>query len=454
MSAVTKSETRPAGTALADGFELSRLPGAGNAAVGALRTAARDAFLAAGLPGRRDEAWRYTSLSGLGRESFALPDGKAGTLDVAALEARVLDDVEDALRLAFVDGVFSPALSTGALDAVEGVSIRLLDTVLADGNGLQPGEIVTVEESPLAALSTALMSGGLGLAVPAGVAVERPVHVVFVTTKPGLMTSPRLLIELGDDAKLTVMESYTSLTDAAVFTNAVVEVSLGAGAELGHYKLQNESPAGYHISTQGVVVGDNASYDNFILTLGATLSRNQIRAELGTASLCHLNGGYMIHDRQLADTSSFIHHAQPDANSHQVYKGVIDGQAHGVFAGKIRVAPDAQRTDGYQLNRALLLSDTAEINAKPELEIFADDVKCSHGATAGSLDEDWLFYLRSRGIPLAEAQALLVGAFIEEALETVNHEGVRAALSTHVAAWRGRNMPSSLPADAGAEAIE
>jgi Fe-S cluster assembly protein SufD len=247
---------------------------------------------------------------------------------------------------------------------------------------------------------------------------------------------PRVLILAGRNSHATVVESHVGLGDRPYFSNLVSEVTLREGAVLGHYKLQNEQPGAFHLAATQVRLDSRSTYDGFVLSLGARLSRNEIRAHLGGGEIeCRLNGAYAVAGDQHVDNTTFIDHAAPGSRSREVYKGVLDETARGVFQGKILVRPHAQKTDGHQLNRALLLSRGAEVDSKPELEIYADDVKCSHGAAIGEIDEDQLFYLRARGIDRMTARAILVEAFLGEVLDEIRLDAAREAYRGLLAGW-------------------
>ena len=291
------------------------------------------------------------------------------------------------------------------------------------------GRVAEGGDQPFLGLNTAFMQDGLVLRLAPGVVVERPIRMVFLTdpdSGAAVAAHPRNLVLAEDNSQATLVEIHRGADGAEYFTNAVTEIAVGAGARLHHYKLQDEGDRALHLANLQVSLGRDATYDNFILSLGARLARNDIRAALAATGIdCRLSGAYVARGSQHMDTTSFIDHAEPDCRSREVYAGVLDGRSRGVFQGKILVRRDAQRTDGHQLNRALLLSKGAEIDSKPELEIYADDVKCSHGATAGEIDAEALFYLRSRGIGEDEARALLIEAFLLEALEEIGDESVR-----------------------------
>jgi Fe-S cluster assembly protein SufD len=425
------------------------LPGAGLPWLDRLRGRALERFAQAGFPTPRTEAWKYTNLKELVRTSFA-PAGAKGTANVDLLPT-VMPAGGTPYRLVFVDGALRPELSL-ADGLPDGVVLDGLARLLAGNPALVEEHLGRIEDDgagALAALNGAFLADGLILLVPPGVRLERPVEAVFLGnggSGEGTPTAhhPRLLVSVGRGAEATLVEHHAGIGTGAYFSNVVSEVSVGDGARLHHYKIQAEGEQAFHVATLFTRLGRDASYDNFALTLGARLSRNELRPVLaGTGTECRLSGAYLIHGDQHADTTGVIDHAVPHGTSRQVHKGVIDGRARAVFQGKIVVRPDAQKTDGYQLNRALLLSDHAEIDSKPELEIHADDVKCSHGATAGELDDDQLFYLRARGIGIEEARNLLIEAFLLEAVDEIRDETVRRAFGARVRDWLEARRPAA-----------
>lgn len=398
-----------------------RLPGGRTPWVAKLRAEAAETFRAQGLPGRRIEAWHYTDLGVLAQLGFT----EALTL---ADEAPALPPARAAHRAVFVDGRFAPALSqlpggatplAEALDATEG---RL-------GALAQP--------LPMVALNTMLFEDGLVLDVPAGVDAGEMELLSFAThAGRAIAFHPRHLIRLGEGAKLTLIDTSLGEAEATYLHNPVYEIAVAEGAELTHVRIQREGRSGFQLSTVLATVQAGGTYDNFTLNAGGRLVRNEIHVALqGPKAACHMNGAQLVAEGQHADTTTFLDHAAPDCPSRQTYKTVLAGRSRGVFQGKILVRQAAQRTDGYQMNQALLLSDDAEINAKPQLEIYADDVKCSHGATVGALDEAQLFYLRARGIPAQQARAMLVEAFLTEAIEGVTNPLAQAALSEAISGW-------------------
>ena len=399
------------------------LPGGRTDWVAALRGEAAERFRAQGLPGRRVEAWRYTDLAPVAALGFT----EALTL---AEENPALPAQRAPHRAVFVDGRFAAGLS----NLPDGFAVRSLAADLDAARGLLGA---LDEPVPMVALNTMLFEDGLFLEVPAGLdaGVIELLSIASHTERP-IAFHPRHLIRLGAGAKLTLIETSTGPAGAAYLHNPVFEIAVAEGAMLSHIRIQREGRAGFQLATVLAAIEAGGTYDNFTLNAGARLVRNEIHAALrGPKAACHMNGAQLVADGQHADTTTFLDHAAPDCASRQTYKTVLAGRSRGVFQGKILVRQAAQRTDGYQMNQALLLSEEAEIDAKPQLEIYADDVKCSHGATVGALDEAQLFYLRSRGIPAATARSMLVEAFLTEAVEGVTDETAQAALDEAVAGW-------------------
>lgn len=391
-------------------------------------------FARAGLPTGRVEAWKFTNLRGLDKLSFG-PAPDAAGIPIDAIPT-ALDEVTP--RLVFVAGQYRADLSrVGALP--DGV---LLDSLSAAMNR-DPSLVDNLSDKGNAfrALNNAFLSDGAFLRVADGVRVASPIELVFVAATNGDQTAmwhPRLLIEIGAGAEATIVEHHVGAGAGTYVSNVAGDVTVGKGGRLHHYKLQAEGMDGVHLADMHTVLADDAVYDGFVLNLGAKLARHEARLILdGQHVEARISGAYAIGGHQVSDITTLIDHAKPHGTSREVVKGVIDGQAKGVFQGKIIVRPDAQKTDGHQLNRALLLSDNAEINAKPELEIYADDVKCSHGATAGELDEQQMFYLRARGIPRDAARVLLIGAFLDEALDEIRNEQVRDYFRAQAETWMG-----------------
>jgi Fe-S cluster assembly protein SufD len=412
------------------------LAGAGLQWLDGLRRDGLARYRTLGLPGPRVEAWKYTNLTRMGRMKFA-PSVLAIPPSLDRVPAGAL--AIDAPRLVLVNGCLRSDLSD--IDALpEGFRIAdFREAIEAEPARFEAllGRGATGHDMPMLALNTAFLSDGLAIEVADGVDVKSPVHIVSVgvgDTDP-VAFHPRHLIVLGDGAAATIYESHIGL-DGAYLSNGVTEIALGTDAILRHRKLQNESADAYHVAATAVSIADRGRYENYTLHVGGRLARNEIHAALnGRGIECQLYGAYAGRGDQHIDTTTFVDHAQPECTSREVYKGALDDNARGVFQGKILVRKDAQRTDGHQLSKALLLSEGAELDAKPELEIYADDVKCSHGATAGELDEEQLFYLRARGIGEAEARDLLVSAFLEESLEVIGEDAPREAFRAVVSGW-------------------
>jgi Fe-S cluster assembly protein SufD len=288
-----------------------------------------------------------------------------------------------------------------------------------------------LENQPFVALNTAFLADGAFVFLPRNAVVEEPIHLLFVSTGAAAPTvsHPRALLVAGENSRATIVESYSGQNDGIYFTNAVTEAVLGENAVIDHYKLNRESEQAYHLATMQVQLERSANFSSHSVTLGGGIVRNDVNAYLGGEGItCTLNGVYLANGRRLVDNHTTIDHAMPHCESHEFYKGILDDRAHGVFNGKIYVRQDAQKTDAKQTNQTLLLSKEATINTKPQLEIFADDVKCTHGATVGQLSEEAVFYLRSRGIGAAEARALLIYAFASDIVSRIKVEPLREQL--------------------------
>ena len=384
----------------------------------AVRDAAAEVFARKGLPVTRDEAWRYTNLRPLTEHSFQEP------LTTVSQVPDLGGEVIDAPRLVVVDGRYQPGLSTPP----DGLTVgTFADT--PDFGTLPQAEL------PLVALNTMLAEDGLHLHVAAGVDAGT-VMLLAVTPEAHRPVSfhPRHSIRLEAGARLTVLEVMRG--EGTYFHNAVTAITVAPDAILQHVRLQEEAAESFHVNTTFAEVAERGTYDAFVLTLGARLARTEIHARLaGPGGAVHLNGAQLLGGQQLGDITTVVSHDAPNCASRQTVKNVLSGRSRGVFQGRIEVARAAQKTDGYQMNQALLLSPHAEIDCKPQLEIYADDVKCSHGATVGELDADQMFYLRSRGIPEEEARAILVRAFLAEAIDPIAHEGARHLLEHAIEAW-------------------
>jgi Fe-S cluster assembly protein SufD len=396
-----------------------------------VRSEAMNRFRSLGFPTTRDEEWRFTSVAPIAERTFTLGIEPADAREIDVARVRMADHA--GAELVFVDGSYSPALSTaGHMPA--GASIGSLASVLHESlPGIESylARIAAFERQPFTALNTAFLIDGALIQIPPRVVVEKPIHVLFVSTRHAAdratMSHPRVLVVMGEASQASVVETYAGPDGAAYFTNAVTEIVLGENAVLEHYKLQHEGMQAYHVGALHVRAQRNANCTSHSISFGGSLVRNDVVAVLdGEGAECTLNGLYLAGERRLVDNHTTIDHAKPHCGSREVYKGVLADRARGVFNGKIIVRPDAQKTDAKQTNRALLLSEDAQINTKPQLEIFANDVRCTHGAAVGQLDDEAVFYLRSRGLSEGDARRLLIHAFAADVLNRMSLATIRA----------------------------
>lgn len=422
---------------LAVAFEATAgsLPGARDAAVTARRKAAIEVFRKHGLPNHRLESWKFTGLNALERQQWTLP-ANDGSVEPARLKAATPN--ADGHRLVFVNGRFDAAASKiGALP--KGATLAPLS---AAGDALKDALAAAGDkrEVSLSELNAALASDGVVLLLEGGVVLDKPVEVVSFGA-PALVNL-RHLIRLGAKAEATVLESYRDGGGAtsAGWTNVYAHVAVGAGAKLTHIRLQAEHDAAYHAALGRVSIGAGARYAHVSVQGGAALARHELHVEfVGSAAQADIQGLVLAHGAAHLDHTLFLHHAVPDCSSNQLFKHVVDDHGHAVFQGGIRVAPLAQKTDAQQLSRTLLLADRAQIDTKPELEILADDVKCSHGASIGDVDAQQLFYMQARGIPVAEARRLLLSGFAYEVVSAVPEGGLRDHVEAFVEGWLAAN---------------
>ncbi|HET7585052.1 MAG TPA: Fe-S cluster assembly protein SufD [Gemmatimonadaceae bacterium] len=398
-----------------------------------LRADAIDRFHALGFPTMKNEGWHFTNVAPIAEREFA-PMAPAGTVPADALAPFAL---EHEYRVVLLNGRVHEGLSDLA-SLPAGVTLLPLRRALAEVPALLDAHLTRVApfaEQAFVALNTAFMQDGAVLHVQRGVVLDRPVHVLHLVDARGAggVSHPRNLVVVDANADVTLVESYAALADGDYFTNAVTEVVLGDGARLRHYRLERESTRAFHVGMSSVRQGRDSTYRSFSFAVGGALARVNIHTQLaGAGAGAIVDGLYMLDGRQHVDHQTRIEHIAPHCTSHEVYKGILDGASHGVFNGQVFVYPEAQKTDGKQENNNLLLSDDARIDTKPQLEIFADDVKCTHGATVGRLDEVSLFYMKSRGIPTARARTLLTYAFAAGVLETVELDALRARLERDV----------------------
>jgi Fe-S cluster assembly protein SufD len=413
-----------------------RLPGAGK--IAEARRQAFEAYERAGLPHRRIEEWKYTDLRVLMREVLPLaPEPDAAALKRAA-SALKLHAIPGVRRLVLVDGVFAPRLSDTA-QLEKGLAVRTLREVLEAGDsGLQAQLLAPENSDATVALNSAMMTDGVVIEVADGAALTQPLHIVHIATgaNPAAMFT-RSMLRIGPAASATVVESYIAADGAKAYqVHDFLVVSIGDGARLDHVRLIEDGRDAFNISSAVVTLGANAHFNTFGMTSGSNVSRYQpIIIFAGEGSRVEANGVNLLNGRQHADTTLLLDHAVPNCQSREIFRAVIDHRGHSVFQGRIIVRPHAQKTDAKMMTRALLLSDEAEADNKPELEIFADDVTCGHGATAGALDESLLFYLRARGLSEKEAQALLIQAFVGEAIESIANDALRELAISAAERW-------------------
>jgi len=404
------------------------------------RGAAR--FASLGFPTTRDEDWRFTSVSPIANAEFSPTPPTAGALTEQDLAPFVYANA--AHRLVVVNGRVAPELSrvTGLPTGVRFGS--LADAIQSESDAVARyfGQLADFSSRSFTALNTAFVQDGAFVLIPDRLVLESPLQIIFLSTGAGsFMSSPRTLVLAGERSQSRIVETYVGTPGHGYFTNAVTEVAVGEYAIVDHYKVQEEAVEAFHIAAMHVHAARNATFSSHAFSLGGRIARNDIFTVLdGEGAECTLNGLYLADGERLVDTHTTIDHAKPHCPSHEVYKGILGGRARAVFNGKIIVRPDAQKTDAKQTNRALLLTDDATINTKPQLEIFADDVKCTHGAAIGQLDEDALFYLRSRGFTFAEARDMLIHAFAGEILDRVQVEPLRRALEEELYAQLAKDL--------------
>jgi Fe-S cluster assembly protein SufD len=429
-------------TGLAQAFSQvrSRLPG--DEAMASQRDAAFDLFAKQGLPHRRVEDWKYTDLRALMRDAKPLaapPDAAAKARAKGA--GGLLGDIE-ARRLVFVDGVFVPELSD-LRELEPGLTVASLAQALSTGDAALAahlGKLAPANDIAVA-LNTAFMGDGAVIRIAAGATIEHPLHLVFVVSEKPAATFVRSLVVIEEGARAMLVESHEGPAGSDYQVNAALELFVGDRAHVDHVKIIGEGADALHVSTLAAAIAARARFNSFTFTTGGAVVRNQLFLKFdGEGTVAAIRGASLLKSRQHADTTLVADHIARDCQSREVFKTVLDDEGHGVFQGRIIVRPHAQKTDAKMMTQALLLSERAEADNKPELEIFADDVQCGHGATAGALDDELRFYLMARGIPASEAEALLIQAFLGEAIEGIEHAGLREALMESIANWlRERN---------------
>ncbi|MEI9902017.1 MAG: Fe-S cluster assembly protein SufD [Hyphomicrobium sp.] len=431
--------------ALSEAFSTAagELPGSSD--IRKLRLDAMGRFGALGLPHRRLEAWKYTDLRNLMKEVLPVA-ARSPVVKPAELEAALgpLASVE-AHRVVFVDGRYAPDLS--ALVADETVTVASLATLLdSDTSAVELLDVSGRDDDAVLALNTAYAADGAVVDIAPLATLDKPVLLLFVrASETPAFIAARNVVRVGEGAIATVIEAHVALPKAAkdFQLNAATKVIVGKGARLGHVKVTLESGAGVHLANWLTELGPDADYAGFHFTTGTGLARNQVDVTFaGDGAKLDISGAFLARGGEHIDTTLVVDHAVPQCTSRELFKGVLEDHARGVFQGKVIVRPDAQKTDGKQMAQVLMLSPDCEFDSKPELEIYADDVVCGHGSTSADLDEDLIFYCRARGIPEGEARALLIESFIGEAIEKVEHEGLREALSALAHTWLRRANPA------------
>jgi len=397
--------------------------------VHAIRKAAIGSFAELGFPTTHDEEWKYTSVAPITNISFQpAPDGLTGSL--AEKTWRLPLAALGCSRLVFINGHYCRGLSTPET-LPKGVKAGSLAAALVDDGTLLEGHLARYtdyRDHAFVALNTAFLEDGAFVEIPKGLVLEKPIHLLYISDAGGQPTvsHPRNLIVAGRQSQVAIIESYVGLAEEMYFTNAVTELVAGEGAVVGYYKVQQESTPAYHYARVQIHQERSSNVSTHSIALGGLLAREEVRTVLGgEGAEATLNGLYVITGQQHVDNHTTIDHAKPHCNSRELYKGVLEGKSTGVFNGKIIVRKDAQKTDSKQSNKNLLLSEDAVINTKPQLEIYADDVKCTHGATIGQIDPEAIFYLRSRGIGQSEARNLLTHAFANDILGRIKYEPLR-----------------------------
>jgi Fe-S cluster assembly protein SufD len=408
-------------------------PAARNAWFAPVREAAIARFAELGFPTTRLEEWRYTSVAPIARVAFSRAARRSNGMKAADLSPFTFGDGECS-QLVFLDGHYSEQLSSVRM-LPKGVRIRSLAAALeTDRNRIEPhlARVAGFGEDPFTALNTAFLEDGAFVCIPPAVALKQVLHIVYLCTAGGLeipVSHPRNLIVVGNGSQATIVQSYVALGRGVYFTNAVTEVVAGHGSVVDLYKLQRESEEAFHIDTLRVTQERDSSFSSHSISLGGAIVRNNLHVSLdGEGADCVLNGLYVAKGRQHVDNHTAIDHAKPHCTSRELYKGIMDDRSTGVFNGRVLVRKDAQKTNAKQTNKNLLLSREALVNTNPELQIYADDVKCTHGATIGQLDEEALFYLRSRGLDEASARVLLTYAFANDLLGSVKFQPMQCQL--------------------------
>ena len=411
-------------------FEHS-LNGESNHPIHALRKQAIERFSELNFPTTHDEDWKYTNISSLLKYNFKPSVGRY-KLKREQITSLLFGDMKCSL-LVFINGHYSEALSD-VKNFSKGIIAGSIEAELKNNSEIlykHFGKYADYKEQIFTALSTAFTKDGAFVYVPDGKIVEDPIHILFVSSSENenILSQPRNLFIIGKNSQVSIIEHYAALNEDVYFTNSVTEIYTDENAVVDYMKLQEESKKAFHVSRIEVSQERNSNFTSHSISMGSEISRNDINAKFNNdGGESTLNGLYILAGDQLFDTHTLIDHAKPNCNSHEHYKGILTDKSRGVFNGKVIVRPDAQKTNAFQENNNIILSDGALVNTKPQLEIFADDVKCSHGATIGRLDEDALFYLKSRGIGEEKSKIILLHAFASDIVKTIKVEAVKKYL--------------------------
>jgi Fe-S cluster assembly protein SufD len=410
-----------------------------------LRRAGQERFREVGFPSNKLEDWRQTNVAPIARTAFKAAPANT-SLEPREIERFSFRD-QSLCEVVFVNGAFSPELSS-ITDLPRGLRVTTLTAAAEAGSKRLEshlGKYADINANPFVALNTGIARDGAVIYIDRGVAIDRPIHLLFVSTPSAEPTAshPRVLIVADDNANATIVETYAGIGAGVYFTNAVSEVIAGDNTRIDHCRLQHETLEAFHVSTTQAQVGRSSTFITQSATLGAQLTRNDLNVVLnGEGAEATMNGLVLISGKQHCDNHTLLDHAKPHCPSHELYKHVLGGSATGVFRGKILVRKDAQKTDSKQTSRSLLLSDDADMNSQPALEIYADDVKCTHGSTTGPVDEEMMFYIRSRGVATEAARALLTYAFAADITRRIAVEPVRQYLENFMAAQH--DLPQDL----------
>ncbi len=416
-----------------------------------LRTAAMASFAAQGFPGSEKEEWRFTNIAPIARQDFAYsPNTDYPALTPDAISGHAIDANEH--RFVFVNGHYSERLS-----AVSSLPAHASVCTLASPDAHTNTELqrhlarhTDVRANAFAALNTAFLSDGLFIHLLPGAVVSSPIHIVNIAVhlpdEPAHVSYPRVMIAAGENSTATVIESFYAGDERMSFTDAVTEMTLGPGSSIDYVKIQDENLNSFHMHTVTAVQQKESRLNMFSLSLGGAIARSEMRVGLeGEKSECTVNGLYMADGSQLTDHHTFIHHKAPACASHELFKGILDGSARAVYTGKVYVDAIAQKTDSKQTNRNLMLSDTASVDTQPQLEIFADDVKCTHGTTVGGMNEGIVFYLKSRGIGGITARGIVTIGFAAEATEKIAHVSSRSMVDALVVTQLRKTLGNEVP---------